>query len=226
MTKEDALKNAVSLLGVTFPIDAQEFKTAYRRACFIYHPDRKGSEEQFKKIQEIYQLVKNDSSLIHTSNDENAQLADGIPISSLGMGLGPTTNGIDCKECETRGYTISFEQGWGECPTCGGTGQKSSPCRACKGTGKFKLRNGREVECRDCKGSRRFTQKPRVNRLFNPFGFYSDYCSQCRGNGRVIVDNKFKPHYSRCCRCEGAGEIPIYNPVIPKGSLGFKKKGR
>ena len=225
MTIEDALKHAISLLGVTFPINSQEFKIAYRRACFLHHPDRGGNEEQFKKIQEIYQLVKNDSSLICESKENIIQLLDGTPISLLGMGLGPTINGKDCKDCLSKGYTIEYERGKGTCSSCNGTGERSAPCRACKGTGKFKLRSDREVECRDCKGSGRFTHATRRKGMFRFWGEYRDsYCLQCGGGGWVITDDKFKPRYYRGYKCEGTGEIPIYNPVIPKGSLSGKKR--
>ena len=43
------------VLGIQPGVSADEIKAAYRRACMRAHPDRGGSEEQFRAIQKAYE---------------------------------------------------------------------------------------------------------------------------------------------------------------------------
>ena len=42
-----------SILGINKNASPQEVKKAYKKACMKHHPDRGGSEEHFKKINDI-----------------------------------------------------------------------------------------------------------------------------------------------------------------------------
>ena len=55
------------ILGVPLDADDDEVKVAYRRLAMRYHPDRNASneaEDQFKRVQTAYQLIKTESSRI------------------------------------------------------------------------------------------------------------------------------------------------------------------
>ena len=44
-------------LGVSKQADAKEIKNAYRRLAGKHHPDKGGSEEEFKKVQKAYETL-------------------------------------------------------------------------------------------------------------------------------------------------------------------------
>jgi len=48
-----------SILGINKNASPQEVKKAYKKACMKHHPDRGGSEEHFKKINEAYNVLSN-----------------------------------------------------------------------------------------------------------------------------------------------------------------------
>ena len=67
-----ALSKAYRTLGVDSSASDSEIKSAYKKLALKYHPDRyansdskvqKGAEEQFKKINEAYQVVKKNRGL-------------------------------------------------------------------------------------------------------------------------------------------------------------------
>jgi curved DNA-binding protein CbpA len=47
-------ENFYTILGVNEKATQDEIKKAYRKKAVEHHPDRGGSEEQFKKISEAY----------------------------------------------------------------------------------------------------------------------------------------------------------------------------
>lgn len=56
--REDALMRAREVLGVGARASWKKIHAAYRRRAKEAHPDRGGSEEEFKKVQAAYELLK------------------------------------------------------------------------------------------------------------------------------------------------------------------------
>jgi len=205
--------------GVELPVSSTVLKKAYRRQVLRLHPDAGGDERDFKEMQKAYEELTSSGHVSDVFADEieyrgESVTHDGIPLSKLGLGLGPTTNGSDCPECQHRGYVEWEYLHTQVCDECRGSGRapRSVPCRACKGTGKFQqARSKRIVDCRRCNGTGRFVFRYDPRRP-------SD-CRSCGGAGVRYVKDKTRKVYARCRNCDGTGEIPMWNPVLPKGML-------
>lgn len=136
----------------------------------------------------------------------------GTSLSELGLGLGPTVNGLDCGDCNHRGYQIRFGHHYVVCETCDkyGLAYPVFPCRPCKGTGQFtQIRSRRVVNYRICKGSGKFENTKTHKR----------FCWRCGGSKTLTNPDPSKSHYDLCLTCMGTGEVQIYNPVLPKSAL-------
>ena len=181
---------ALELLHIHFKLDApvafEDVKKKYKQESKRLHPDlhpgTDGIEEAFKALSGAYdslkQLYQLGSRLFDAEPLEDVvegepkppsmprTTIDGTPLSDLGLGLGPTTNGRECARCEQRGYTILREHGRMPCPKCGGRnmfngrGEFQYPfrnmCTACNGTGKSPTERVTRIiamKCGDCKGT-------------------------------------------------------------------------
>ena len=49
------------ILGVDKNSTQEEIKKAYKKKAMIHHPDKGGSEEEFKKVQESYDVLSDES---------------------------------------------------------------------------------------------------------------------------------------------------------------------
>lgn len=210
-----ASRLAKDLFGLELPLTEDILKTAFRRAAKKCHSDTGGKDEDFIQLKNAYDFLTSDKAIAAGvfSNGFAAKVTEtteGIPLSELGLGLGPTTNGRDCEKCDHKGYVQRFGFAWQICKHCddSGTVPQQEWCMACESSGKFKQRSGRIVDCYKCKGTGIFTHPYR--RMF---------CPRCRGTKKVQETDKQKTYYERCSKCNGTGEIEIFNPVIPKGRL-------
>ncbi len=209
----DLHEQAMRYLGVTLPVVDTILKSAFRRASRELHPDRGGDEEKFKQMKRAYEdILKAGLTITSDVNQPEGVLrtVEGIPLTELGLGLGPTTNGQDCTVCDGRGYRQFNPDIYGStCGACRGNGILK-PCLDCKGTGLFTLRYGKQVQCRRCKGHGGFVME---------WLFYgrSVNCKGCNGTGRTIRGKAVQ--YAKCSTCDGKGEIKIYNPVLLKGGI-------
>jgi len=224
-----ARRLVLAVFGLEFPPTLDALKRAYRILAKAQHPDLGGSKEAFQQLQLSYELLTK-SPFIRESVESPAfgteATVDGTPLAELGLGLGPTVNGTDCRACGHHGFTTTFEKKWVICDRCDELGGEY--CLECRGTGKFKLRSGRLVECRRCKGSMYeatpFTQhRTRFSSIFgyarSIFDRTRRTCRFCKGSKRQVIGDKSRPVYYRCGDCSGSGEVRIWNPVIPKGRL-------
>jgi hypothetical protein len=53
----DRVRDALEVLGLSHPCTADELKAAYRRLSMETHPDRGGSAEAFRRIDEAYDII-------------------------------------------------------------------------------------------------------------------------------------------------------------------------
>lgn len=230
---------AIELLHIHFnfeaPVAFEDVKKKYRQESKRLHPDSGSpdcSEEAFKtlggafdNLKRLYQLG---SPLFDAEPQEEVEggepqpakmpreTVDGTPLSELGLGLGPTTNGRECIRCEQRGYTITKEHGKGRCQKCAGRGMQPREyhCKACGGTGKFtQRRSGRVVDCRVCNGTGKFRHH-----------FLTEWCRACDATGTASNDRVTHIYAMKCYECKGTGETEVWNPVLPKGRLFFTGK--
>jgi len=228
ISEGQAVELLSSQFGVNAPVAFTDVKKLYRRKSKQLHPDVEGGcEESFKALsgafdalKELYQIG---SRLFDANPAQDAasgtsaaavmprETADGTPLSELGLGLGPTTNGKECAECDSCGYKVTKEHGTALCNGCEGSGivPKHFICRSCSGTGRFtQRRSRREVDCLTCQGTGRF-KHPEL----------TDWCRKCAGTGRGESDVVVRYYVIKCHACKGAGETEVWNPVIPKGRL-------
>lgn len=213
MPYDSQILAAANVFGLTLPLSLTEFKRAYRVAAKTLHPDNEtfGDAESFIEMQKAYELLAKTPEAFEGAPPSTITTVDGTPLSELGKGLGPTTNGQICPECDGNGYESTEGFGsWKVCDRCiSGRVPRTFTCRPCKGTGKFTQKNsGRIVDCRVCKGTG----------VFHHPTLTMD-CPICGGTATVRIPGQ-NVSYHICWKCKGAGEIKIFNPVIPKGALG------
>lgn len=223
--------SAIELLKVHFDLDApvafEDVKKKYRQQSRLVHPDVGGSAEEFGELSKAFgflkQLYEQGSDIFDTEplgaakDDRHSakmprKTVDGTPLSDLGLGLGPTTNGRVCSNCDQRGYTVTKEHARERCKKCAGTGSQPCeyPCEFCSGTGKFTQRRSRRVvDCRVCRGTGQYKHP-----------FEKEWCTNCAGSGITSADRIAHIYVMKCWECKGTGEIRVWNPVLPKGRLG------
>lgn len=207
---------------LTPPVMETDLKSAFRKKCKELHPDIRGDPEDFKRMKEAYDVIisfSDNPTLFHKNGDSgknyrDMRTVDGVSIDKLGLGLGPLKNGYPCPECHGKGwYKNSFRSyERAECPKCYGERVVSSQevtCNRCNGSGKF-FKDGKEVSfCYRCNGTGKVTLK------FRPRA-----CDLCFGRGWVHSSSETESaFYYRCLKCEGTGELEVFNPVLPKNRV-------
>jgi len=212
----DAIEELVSRhFHIEPPFSSTDLKRAYKKRCLELHPDIGGSTRDFMEMQKAYSAIMEHAGSLFQDEEEFLKVKvtlDGTPLSELGLGLGPA-NGCDCPKCDHRGYIALKQQAFTTCPHCidGLTNKRTFDCKYCNGTGKFtQRRSGRVVDCKACNGSGEFVKTyPRAR-----------FCEKCGGSA-VTKDTNKPPDitYHRCWECKGTGELPMWNPVLPKSVM-------
>jgi DnaJ-class molecular chaperone len=208
----EAISLASKFFSLSLPTTEDELKKAFRSASKVLHPDVGGDEELFKSMKEAYEKIldvaENFGCVFSDGDDFKLETTiEGIPLVSLGLGLGLMVNGKDCYSCNHQGYTKHFGVSYKVCGCEDGMIRAVFPCSSCKGTGKFEQRSGRIIDCRRCGGTGKF---------IHPYKMV--ICPKCRGSATIQSFND-EWYYRRCGTCNGTGEIKIFNPVLPKGRL-------
>ncbi len=205
------------VLGLSRGAADDEIKKAYRRLAVQFHPDRnpgdKQAEENFKEINEAYQVLSDPEK--RAQYDRYGHAAFQGPGAGPGGGFG----GFDFSQ----GFEEVFSDIFGD---FFGTGRGRSRSRTRRGddlrydleidfeeaargaekTVKFQ----RLVQCEACNGTRARGGSASVKTCPNcrgtgqvrtQQGFFSiaTTCAQCRGEGSIITDP--------CPRCQGQGRI-------------------
>jgi len=211
------------ILGVDKSATADELKRAYRKMAMKYHPDKNQgdteAEQMFKKINEAYQVLSDESKRAMYDRYGKAGLEGGGGMGGAG-GFGGFEDFADI-----------FDSFFGGGGTRGGRRQQrenldiaveleiefleavfgckkevkyryEKPCEACGGSGS---KTGKRETCSTCGGK---------GQIFQRQGFmtFSQTCPACHGEGTTIKD--------KCPECHGTGKTQVedsFSLDIPEG---------
>ena len=208
-------ENFYQVLGVDEKATQDEIKKVYKELSKIHHPDKGGSEENFKKISEAYNTLGDENKRRQYDNQKSnpfGGFGGGNPfedffnsgyqprrrtspdsVIDITIGTLESFNGSD--------KTITYSRKHG-CTTCNGTGGDKKTCVKCNGGGYTTVTVGTGL----------FTQ------------VFRQPCNDCRGEGQV-----FK---TRCGVCNGSATMPdieIIKIKLPHGvddGQFFKMQGK
>lgn len=204
MAKQDYYE----LLGVSKGADGDEIKKAYRKLAMKYHPDRnpddKTAEQNFKDVNEAYEILKDDEKRAAYDRFGHAAFEQGGPGGPGGFGGGFEGFG--------GGFADIFEEmfgggggGFGGGRGPGGQEQsgRGSDLRFNMDisledayTGKStEIRVPSSVACDSCGGSGATKGSEPVN------------CTTCGGHGRVRSQQGFFTVERTCPSCHGQGKV-------------------
>ena len=208
-TKQDYYE----VLGTKKNATLDEIRKAYREAALRFHPDRvpheqkKEAEEKFKDISEAYAVLSDAQKRAlydqygHSGIDQKYAYEDifkGADFSSVFQDLGDygVGGGLFEEIFSDLGFDISGGQGrTGKRPRRGHDLQVAVDItleEAATGTEKTIVLPRYEI-CAACSGT---GAKPGSKKIT---------CSQCRGQGRVVVSKGFFQVAQTCPRCGGEG---------------------
>lgn len=223
-------KDYYNVLGVSRSATQEEIKRAYRRLAHKYHPDKDGGdEEQFKQVNEAYQVLGNETKRAQYDRYGTAFEGAGGPFAGFGGvhfedvagfgGLGDifeqffgggvrqrTSTGVRRGADVSVDVTVTFEE------SARGVQRDIShriyqSCSHCKGSGA--QRNTPIEACPACGGTGSVTQTRQT-----PFGVFSSstVCSTCQGEGKKAK--------KACDVCRGEGRTVQHRVLtvdIPAG---------
>ncbi|RDU60943.1 molecular chaperone DnaJ [Helicobacter marmotae] len=215
------------ILEITRTSDKESIKKAYRKMALKYHPDRnpndKNAEEQFKRINEAYEVLSDDSKrqIYDKYGKEGLQNSGFSGFSgrdfsdifgdlgsifesafggSFGFGGQKRSNGKYNLD-EIIGLELSFKEAVFGCKKQIEINFKSA-CPSCKGSG---AKDGKIVNCKDCNGK---------GQVYMRQGFmtFAQTCPTCRGEGSIVEE--------KCPKCKGSGyeaKKESFEVNIPEG---------
>lgn len=198
------------ILEITRTSDKETIKKAYRKMALKYHPDRnpddKNAEEQFKRINEAYEVL---------SDDSKRQIYDKYGKEGLQNSGFSGFSGRDFSDIFGDLGSI-FESAFGG--SFGFSSQKSKGAynldeiiglelsfkEAVFGC-KKEMHNSFKVACGDCKGT-------------GAKGGKLETCKDCGGKGQVYMRQGFMTFAQTCPTCKGAGQKSAEKCPKCKGS--------
>lgn len=223
------------LLGVSPSASQDEIKKAFRKMAMQYHPDRnpgdKEAEQKFKKINEAYEVLKDDQKRAAYDHygKEGVSGMGGNPFGGGfdfgGGGFADVFNDIFSEfmgggNANRNAYTqrgsdlrynlnITLEKAF--------TGSEeeitfptTEECEACHGHG---TKDGNmPQECPTCHGS------GKVRRQQGGFFVFETTCPSCGGSGRMVKD--------ACPECHGSGQKKINKKLKIKIKPGVESNMR
>ncbi len=242
------MENYYEILGVSETASQEEIKKAFRAKSKVMHPDKGGNEEDFKKINEAYDTIGDDSKRAQYDQQRNnpfANMGGGDPFdifnSFFNGGFGnrqPQPRKAPDKIVELnvgvvdsflgKEITIDFDRKK-KCDPCNGTGGDKQTCHVCNGTGRLTQRVGNsflsniiQTMCGMC-GGRGFK--------------FTNMCNTCFGEGttneNVKLNLKLPTGISDGQFIKAGGYGDYYNGVFGDTILkiniqpqsGFEKNG-
>jgi len=213
------VREAGMVLGLVVPAEMGKIRKAFRRLAIDNHPDRGGNVVRFEEVKNAYELLCATPEAIRIGKNDAARivkLSDGTPVKNLGRGFPITEAATTCEECDGQGFRTHETPAKAVCSSCGGTGWLTVDCRFCEGKGCSRCRNGKFVPFKAyCR-----------RRGLHPFWDFCPprlQCSACNGVG-TVTNGKTERRTFRCPRCEGIGEVKLFNPVLPRGQLRSARK--
>ena len=206
-----AKRDYYEVLGVSKSASADEIKKAFRRLAVQHHPDRGGSEAQFKEVNEAYEVLKDSSKRQRYDQFGHAGVgssaaSEGGPFGGFGTGQGQQEFHFDFGDL---GLGDIFGSFFGASTAGAGRRQKRgrdvetnveiSFEQAVFGT-EVDLRLNLEDTCEHCKGT---TVEP---------GYELNTCDNCSGSGQItnVMRTVFGniQQAAPCPKCKGKGKIP------------------
>jgi molecular chaperone DnaJ len=195
-------ENFYNILGVEENSTQEEIKKAYRKKAVEHHPDKGGSEEEFKKISEAYDMLGDEQKRKQYDNQKNN------PFAGFGGGGGnpfedffgnqfyrqrkrvvpdkviEITVGV-LESYNANEKTITYQRKH-PCNTCNGGGGDKTKCNSCNGVGYSEIKIGTGI----------FVQIVRQP------------CALCKGNGFM--------YKTRCTTCNGETTVNSMETITIK----------
>lgn len=190
------------ILGVSPDASDEEIKQAFRTLSKKKHPDRGGAQEEFVKLNEAYEVLKDPDTrqlydsygkdgVSHQSNQHDNGGIFGIFDHFFGQGRGPNTrSNMQKLQDAAIELMVTLEELYnGAQKTI--SYKRNVICKHCKGTGA----EGGEVTT----------------------------CSKCHGTGMIMVEQNIMPGFrmqtqSTCPKCHGKGKMYKHECSICHGS--------
>ncbi len=203
-------KDYYEILGVPKSASIAEIKKAYRSLALKYHPDRvpeaekKAAEERFKEISEAYGVLSDPQKkqtydqFGHQGIDQQYTSEDIFRGADFSSVFGGET---DLGDILGRMFGAQFDFGGGS--TRGGRRSRGHDIQyeveltleeAYSGI-KKEIRFPRHEHCQKCDGSGAKNSSSMKT------------CSQCGGQGQVVMNNGFFRMAQTCPKCHGSGKI-------------------
>ncbi len=214
------------ILGVEKSASQADIKKAFRAAAKKHHPDKGGDAEEFKKINEAYEVLGDENKRTQYDqfgsagssssgfggggfNASNFDFGGGMEdIFSSFFGGGGSSRG---RQVNMRGSDLEVEVVLDFEDAMNGITKKFSTtqfvfCEACKGKG-----GSGQKTCSTCSGSGRISQQTRT-----PFGIIQQQvvCPDCEGTGKVFD--------SKCSECSGEGRVRKSKKITIKVPAGVQ----
>ena len=198
------------ILEITRTSDKESIKKAYRKMALKYHPDRnpddKDAEEQFKRINEAYEVLSDDSKrqIYDKYGKEGLQNSgfsgfSGRDFSDIFGDLGSIF-----ESAFGGGFGFSSQRSKGAYNLDEIIGLELSFKEAVFGC-KKEIHNSFKVACADCKGTGAKDGK-------------LESCKDCGGKGQVYMRQGFMTFAQTCPTCKGAGQKSAEKCPKCKGS--------
>uniref|UniRef100_A0A6P6YL09 Chaperone protein dnaJ 3-like n=1 Tax=Dermatophagoides pteronyssinus TaxID=6956 RepID=A0A6P6YL09_DERPT len=207
-------------LGVPRNASAADIKKAYRRAAMKAHPDKGGTEEQFKKLNEAYDALSDEKKrqIYDEYGEEGLQGMDGSGGADFGNDLFSMFFGGGQGRGRQRGpkkgssvekalhFTLE-EFAAGVVKKLQNT--RKIVCASCRGEG---AAPEHITVCNECKGSGMRVVTTRVGPMITQT---NTTCGDCRGRGKRVDRDKL------CKNCSGVGTVmsnDMIEAILPSGA--------
>ena len=166
------MENYYEVLGVAENATIDEIKKNYIKLALEYHPDKGGTEEQFRRISEAYEILGDENKrqsydyqrknpfgggnsiydeFFSSFNNRHRQQVVPDKIIDLEISVFDSYNSVE--------KTFIYQKN-DKCDSCSGTGGEKTKCGTCNGSGVHMIRMGNgffsqviHQACNHCKGS-------------------------------------------------------------------------